>query len=257
MKPLAPALFGLALWAMPVITSAQEPLIAAASVLKFALDDIATTYEAQTGQALRIAYGSTGNFSAQIREGAPFDLFLAADEAFILGLAEDGLTRDDGVIYASGRLAMLTPKNGSLAASADLSTLAAALQRGDLGRFAIASPVHAPYGMRAQEALEHQGLWVDIQDHLVFGENVSQATQFAISGNTDGGIVAYALALAPEVHAQSDFALIPADWHAPLHQRMALLPDASAEAEAFYTFLQSDAARAVFASYGFAVPEAE
>lgn len=255
MKPLAPAIFGLALWAAPYAASAEEPLIAAASVLKFALEEIAQDYRKDTGQVLRITYGSSGNFSTQIREGAPFDLFLAADEEFVLALAKDGFTRDEGLIYASGRLVMLTPKGGSIAPSEDLSTLRAALDAGSLKRFAIASPEHAPYGMRAKEALEHEGLWNAIEDHLVYGENVSQATQFAVSGNTEGGIVAYALALAPEVAALGDYALIPSEWHAPLYQRMALLKDASQEAEAFYDYLQSEAAQSVLSRFGFSLPE--
>ncbi len=255
MKPLAPAFLGIALWTMPFAAMAEAPLIAAASVLKFALEDIAQSYEDETGQDLRIVYGSSGNFAAQIREGAPFDLFLAADEDFILSLAKDGFSRDEGVIYASGRLVMLTPKDGKLAPSEDLSTLQAAVENGTIGRFSIASPIHAPYGMRAKEVLENVGLWEKIEAHLVFGENVSQATQFAVSGNTDGGIVAYALALAPEFKTHSDYALIPAEWHAPLNQRMALLPDASAEAQSIFDYLQGDAAKEIFASYGFGLPE--
>ena len=257
MKPLLQAFaFGATLCtALPAV--AEAPLVAAASDLTFALDDIAAAYADTTGESVRVTYGSTGNFTRQIREGAPFDIFMAADESYIATLAQDGLTQDDGDLYARGRVVIVVPKGSSLAAEGSLDDLAAALAEGRLTRFAIANPEHAPYGQRARQALEHKGLLADITPHLVYGENVSQAAHFALSGNTQGGIIAYSLALAPDLAKRAEFALIPEDWHAPLLQRMVLLKTATPEAEAFYAYLQSPAAREIFERYGFTLPEEE
>jgi molybdate transport system substrate-binding protein len=243
----------LCLAASPAV--AQSPLtVAAASDLKFALDEIAASFEAGTGTAVRIAYGSSGAFRQQIAEGAPFELFFSADEDFIRALHREGRTRDEGTLYAIGRIAVLVPEGSPLQPNPTLQDLAAAIADGRLKRFAIANPQHAPYGRAAREALQHAGVWDKIQNRLVLGENVSQAAQFATSGSTQGGIVAYSLVLAPAVSRLGRHALIPAEWHQPLRQRMVLLKRAGAGAEAFYAYVQTPAARKVFDKYGFRLP---
>jgi molybdate transport system substrate-binding protein len=233
----------------------EPPVIAAASDLQFAVTEIAAAFLAETGQEVRLSFGSTGNFATQIRQGAPFQLFMAADEAFVLDLAREGFTRDEGAIYGEGRIVLKVPSGSPLAADGTLASLRAALAEGRITRFAIANPEHAPYGMRAEEALRHAGLWDDIQPFLVLGENVGQAAQFVLSGNAEGGIIAYSLALSPQLAAQGSHALIPADWHRPLLQRMVLLKDAGPVAEDFYTYMSTPAARAIMERYGFALPE--
>jgi molybdate transport system substrate-binding protein len=228
--------------------------VAAASDLKFALDEIAAEFERDSGVRIRATYGSSGQFVRQIEQGAPFDLFLSADEAFVFRLADRGLTRDRGTLYAIGRIVLFVPEGSSLEPAADLSGLQRALAQGSLKRFAIANPEHAPYGRAAEEALRHAGLWAQLQGKLVLGENVSQAAQFAASGNASGGIIAYSLALAPTISDRGRFALIDASWHRPLRQRMVLLRDASSDAALFYAFLQRPAARQTLARYGFAIP---
>jgi molybdate transport system substrate-binding protein len=230
------------------------PVIAAAADLKFAVTEIAAAFEADTGKKVEISLGSTGNFATQIREGAPFQMFLAADEKFIKELAAEGLARDEGTLYAEGRIVIMVPKGSKLTADAGMDALAAMLDAGTLTKFAIANPEHAPYGKRAEEALKHRGLWEKIQPSLILGENVSQTAQFALSGNADGGIIALSLASAPEVSAQGDYALIDHGWHAPLLQRMALLKNATPVAEDFYAYMQSPAARAIMRRYGFVLP---
>jgi len=237
------------------VKAGDEPIIAAASDLQFAVTDIAASFEAQTGYRVRLNFGSTGNFARQIREGAPFEVFMAADESYVLDLAQDGLTHDDGAIYAQGRIVLIAPHGSALTVDGDMDGLANALAQGQITRFAIANPDHAPYGVRAMEALKHKQLWQALQPMLVLGENVSQAAQFAATGNAEGGIIAYSLALAPQVSALGTYALIPADWHEPLHQRMVLLQDAGPAAEAFYDYMNSPEARAIMESYGFKRPE--
>lgn len=233
------------------------PVVAAASDLQFAVEEIAAAFNAETGMEVRLSMGSTGNFARQIREGAPFQIFMAADEKFIEELHRDGFTRDAGDLYAVGRIVMMVPHGSSLEVDGGLDTLASALEAGGITRFAIANPEHAPYGMRAKEALIHKGLWDSLQSYLVLGENVSQAAQFALSGNAEGGIIAYSLALAPDVAGKGSYELIPAEWHQPLRQRMALLNNAGPVAEAFYEYINGPAAREIMERYGFVLPDGE
>ena len=230
------------------------PNIAAASDLQFALQEVAINFTKQTGKAVKLSFGSSGNYRRQIAEGAPFELFLSADEAYVAALAKEGKTLDDGAMYAVGRIVLFVPKGSVLKADSALKDLAAALQDGRLKKFAIANPEHAPYGRAAREALTYAGLWNQIQSKLVLGENVSQAAQFATSGSTQGGIFAYAQAISPVIAQQGEFALIPAEWHAPLRQRMVLIKNAGDTAQAFYRYLQSPPAREIFKRYGFRLP---
>ncbi len=256
-RVLLAAALALGLGKGPAAARDDAPIVAAASDLQFALRQIADTFTAETGMKVRLAFGSTGNFARQIREGAPFQIFMAADESFIADLYADGLTRDAGDLYGVGRIVVVVPNGSTLAADGELHHLAEMLAAGRITRFAIANPDHAPYGMRAREALVTRGLWDDLQPVIVLGENVSQAAQFALSGNAEGGIIAYALALAPEVIARGTHALIPENWHAPLRQRMALLQDAGPVAEAFYAYMKAPTAREIMDRYGFALPEGE
>ncbi len=233
---------------------AQErpPVVAAASDLKFALEAIAADFEKESGRKLLLNFGSSGNFARQIRQGAPFELFLSADEQFVNELARDGLTRDGGSLYAIGRLALYAPRASRIPLDADLAGVRA--QAGSLRKFAIANPEHAPYGRAAQQALEKLGLWPLLKPKLVLGENISQAAQFVATGSADAGIIALSLALAPELSRQGQYVLLPESLHAPLRQRMVLTHKAGATAEAFYRYLQTPKARAVLERYGFTLP---
>ena len=228
--------------------------IAAASDLKFALDEIAAAFRTQTGQSLRLSYGSSGNFMRQIAQDAPFELFLSADESFVFQLADQNRTVDRGVLYAIGRIVLFVPTGSPLQVDAQLMDLRRALTDGRLRRFAIANPEHAPYGRAAKQALTSAGLWEAVQGHLVLGENVSQAAQFAVSGSAQGGIFAYSLALAPPFAGAGRHVLIPESQHQPLRQRMVLTRKAGAVARAFFTYLQQPPARAVLRRYGFVLP---
>ena len=254
-RSLISALAAVALPLGPAFAQDDAPVVAAASDLQFAVEEIAAAFHAETGMRVRLSMGSTGNFARQIREGAPFQIFMAADERFIEELHSDGFTRDGGDLYAIGRVAIMVPNGSTLTPDPELNNLAEMLAAGQIARFAIASPDHAPYGMRAREALSRKGIWDDLQPFMVLGENVSQAAQFALSGNAEGGIIAYSLALAPQIAPLGKFELIPEDWHQPLRQRMVLLNDAGPVAEAFYDYMKAPAARQIMDRFGFVLPE--
>jgi molybdate transport system substrate-binding protein len=254
---LRPAILALALAALTGVIdvrAAETPAIAAASDLQFALTDVAEAFHAADGRTVRLTFGSSGNFFRQIQEGAPFEIFLSADEEFVFDLAALGLTEGDGDLYAVGRIVLFVPHGSSLQLDGALEDLRGALDGGRVTRFAIANPEHAPYGRRAKEALRHAGLWDAIEGKLVLGENVSQAAQFATAGGAEGGIIAYSLALSPSVSDLGAYRLIPEEWHEPLRQRMVLLDAAGETARAFYAFLKSEPGRAIMHRYGFVLP---
>lgn len=236
------------------ISSPSSPIVAAAASLRFALREAADAFARDTGSSVRLSFASSGNLARQIRQGAPFGLFLSADENYVAALSRDGHTVDEGVLYALGRLVLFAPAGSPVEADAQLSGLRKALQRGDIHRFAIANPEHAPYGRAAREALRYAGLWNQLQSKLVLGENVSQAAQFAVSGSCEGALIAQSLALAQGVAGRGTSKAVPADWHKPLRQRMVLLPGAGETARAFYAYLQGEAAKDIFARHGFARP---
>ena len=240
---------------LPVHAQNLVPTVAAASDLKFALDEVAARFERETGNKLRLVFGSSGNFKTQILQGAPFHLFMSADENFVYELADAGKTMDRGRAYGVGRIGIMVPPGSPLKADGELKDLAAALKDGRLQKFAIANPEHAPYGARAQEALQHAGLWQAIQPRLVLGENIAQTAQFALSGSTQGGIVAQSLALAPALAQRGKFALIPEAWHQALRQRMVLMKDAPANARRFYDYLSTPAAQEILTRHGFVMPQ--
>lgn len=233
---------------------APAPVVAAAADLKFALEEIATAFRKETGRSVKLTFGSSGTFATQIRNGAPFQMYLSADEEYVARLHADGHTRDAGALYAVGRIALIAPLNSRLPLDPELKGLAARLKSGGIKRFAIANSEHAPYGRRAEEALRKAGLWDRISARLVVGENVAQAAQFATGGSADGGIVALSLAMSPQMKKLARYAVIPAAWHTPLKQRMVLLKNADATAQSFYGYLQSPAARTVMRRYGFELP---
>ncbi|TSE20821.1 Molybdate-binding periplasmic protein [Tepidimonas alkaliphilus] len=252
---LALAAFGWQRAALAQSAPAAQPTVAAAADLKFAVEEVAKLFEQRTGHKLRLVFGSSGNFYSQILQGAPFHLFMSADEDFVFKLADAGKTLDRGRLYAYGRIGIMVPKGSPLKADGELKDLAAALKDGRLRKFAIAAPDHAPYGKRAKEALQHVGIWEAIQPKLVYGENIAQTAQFATSGSTEGGIIALSLAKAPQVAALGDFALIPESWHQPLAQRMVLMKDAPQAVRQFYDFLATPEAQAIMVRYGFAMPK--
>ena len=226
--------------------------VAAASDLQFVLPELADGFARAGGQRVELSFGSSGNFARQIRQGAPLDLFLSADEAFVFQLADAGLTRDRGRLYAIGRIALIAP----LASTLPLDERLEGLRRrwADVRQFAIANPEHAPYGRAAREALEKLGWWTAAQQRLVLGENISQATQFVATGAAQAGITALSLALAPPVAERTRHLLLPDSLHQPLRQRMVLAAKARPAAQAFYDYLSSAAARAGLARSGFSLP---
>jgi molybdate transport system substrate-binding protein len=221
--------------------------IAAAADLQFALADGARQFRQQHPQIeLAIDYGSSGNFYAQIRNGAPFDMFLSADVQYPRNLAHDGLVRADAIfVYAAGRIAVWVPASSKL----DPAT---ALRDPAVQRIAIANPQHAPYGRAAEAALRSMGIYDSISKKLVLGENISQTLQFVQSGAADVGIVALSLAVAPNVREQGRYWEVPMESYPKIEQGGVILKDSPAARE-FRDWLLAPSGRRLLKQYGFLV----
>jgi molybdate transport system substrate-binding protein len=237
---------------LPAPTFAQH--VAAAADLQFALPEIIAAYVKQGGTAPRLAYGSSGNFARQILQGAPFELFLSADQTYVDQVIAGQRNRGPGVHYATGRLALFLPKGSPLVADRDLADLTAAVHDGRLKRLALANPEHAPYGRAAREVLERKQLWAAVQGRLALGDNAAQATQFVASGAAQAGLIALSLARAPELASRGAYVTLPENWHTPLKQTLVLLQNAGPDAERFAEFLRGPEARAILGRSGFGAP---
>jgi molybdate transport system substrate-binding protein len=245
----------LLLFAMLVggMAHAQEIRIAAAADLKFALDDLSAQYKTQSGKKIDISYGSSGNFFAQIQNGAPFDIFLSADIEYPRKLAAAGLI-DPGTLYeyAVGRIVIWVPADSRL----DVKNLGwKTLLDPAIKKIAIANPEHAPYGRAAVAALRKAGIYEQVHNKLVYGENIGQAAQFVASGSAQAGIVALSLALSRPMRDGKHWE-IPAEMHAPIEQGAVILKTARDKkaAQAFMAFFKSAGGRKILESYGFTLP---
>jgi molybdate transport system substrate-binding protein len=232
----------------------KPPTVAAASSLNFALTAVADQFTRDRGERVNLVFGASGTLTRQIQEGAPFELFLAADEEFPDHLAKAGLTRDAGVVYALGRLVLFAPKGSPLVVDERLDGLTTLIASGGVRRFAIANPDVAPYGRAAEEVLRKRGLWDTLQASLVKGDSIAQAAQFATTGNAVGGLIAYSLVRNPDFAGRGTFVLVPSADHAPIRQKMVRLKSAGRVSDHFYQYLQGPEARAILERGGFEVP---
>jgi molybdate transport system substrate-binding protein len=256
MKAMVCGIAVLALTALPSLAPGQQvPVVAAAANMNFALTEIADRFARDRGTHVELVFGASGTLTRQIQDGAPFELFLSADEEFPNRLTAAGLTRDAGVVYAVGRLVVFAPNGSPLAVDERLDGLGRLLRAGGVTRFAIANPDVAPYGRAAEAVLRKRGLWDAIRPHLVLGDTIAQTAQFATTGNAAGGLMAYSLVMGPGFSERGTHALIPEADHPPLRQRMVLLDTAGATTLAFYAYLQGDVARAVLRKHGYGVPQ--
>lgn len=226
--------------------------IAAASDLQFAMADLARQFQqAHPDLDIQPAFGSSGNFYAEIGNGAPFDLFLSADNEYPRRLVQDKLAVADSLfVYGTGRLVLWVRKDSNI----DVARLGMeALEAAPVKHIAIANPQHAPYGRAAQAALRSAGLYDRIAPELVLGENIAQTFQFVQTGAADIGIVALSLAIAPNTRDAGRYFEVPQKLYPKLEQAGVILERAAnpEDARRFRSFLLSDAALRTLKSYGF------
>ncbi len=234
---------------------AETITVAAAADLQFAMQEIAARFEKQTGHKVNVTYGSSGNFFAQIQNGAPFDLFFSADIDYPRRLESAGLA-EPGTLYryAVGRIVIWVPADSSV----DVSKGWAALLDPSVQKISIANPKHAPYGRAAVAAIQKAGMYDKVGPKLVYGENISQAAQFVESGNAQAGIIAMSLTRAPAMRDKGRHWEIPRDAHPSIEQGAVVLKSSANKhvARAFLEYFKSVQGRAVLESYGFTIPSA-
>jgi molybdate transport system substrate-binding protein len=232
----------------------QEITVAAAADMTAVLPELAARYTKQTGQAVKLSFGSSGNLTNQIRNGAPFDVFFSADEEYPKQLVADGLAVSDSLYrYAVGRLVLWVPNESIL----DLQKVGIqALLDPSVKKVAIANPQHAPYGRAAEAALRHFGIHDQVAAKLVLGENVAQAAQFVESGNAQAGLIALSHALAPAMKKKGRYWTVTLDSYPTLNQAVVVLSQSKSQAAArkFLEFVRSPEATSLLEEYGFSLP---
>ncbi len=236
--------------------SADEttPVIAVAANFAPAMEIINQQFKTDTGHEIRISAGSSGALIRQIEQGAPFELFLSADESYALKLHQIGIATDEGRIYATGRLVLYVPKSSRLNIMQNLDEMLRQLANEDRYKIAIANPELAPYGAAAVQILNRYTTIEKLQGRMVLGENVGQTAQFALTGAVDAAFLPYSLAITPKLQEAGHFELLPDDWHNPIHQRMVLLKNAGEIARKLYDYIASESARRIILEFGYTLP---
>ncbi len=236
-------------------SSSPQLTIAAAADLKFALDDLANQFQVKyPGTKINVTYGSSGNFFAQLQNGAPFDLFFSADIAYPRKLAEKGLGADDVFLYAIGCIVLWVPKDSPVAVE---NLGIKALLAPSIRKIAVANPEHAPYGRASVAALKTLNVYDQVASRLVYGENIAQTAQFVQSGAAEIGVLALSLALAPKMREAGRFWQVPLDAYPRMEQGGMILKSSKnlEAARAFRDFVLGDSGREVLKLYGFSLPE--
>jgi len=232
---------------------AQDLTVAAASDLQTVFPSLADQFQRASGHAVKPTFGSSGNFFAQIQNGAPFDIFFSADSDYPKHLEAAHLAAPNSLrVYARGRIVLWTRNDSGVDVRRGLAVLSDPRVR----RIAIANPEHAPYGRAAVAALEHERLYGGVKSKLVLGENISQAAQFVLSGNAEVGIIALSLTLAPEARTAGSSYEIPTSFYPPIDQAVVVLSASSHQnlARQFLEFLDTPAIVRLLQDYGFARP---
>lgn len=253
MKPTR-LLIAIAALALAALAPAAEIQVAAASDLKFALDDLVAEFHSkQPDHHIRVSYGSSGNFYAQIQNQAPFDLYFSADILYPQKLAAAGLALDEVFLYAYGRIVIWVPNRSPI----DVENLhIQSLFAPSVQKIAIANPQHAPYGVAAVAAMKSLGVHEKAEPKFVYGENIAQTAQFIQSGAADIGVIALALAIAPQMSSQGRYWEIPLDAYPSMEQGGMILKTTKqpALARSFRDFVLAPHGREVLKRYGFYLP---
>src|SRR5215469_2893784 len=232
----------------------SELVVAAAADLNPALNDIAQQFEKKTGVRVKLSFGASGALTQQIQNGAPFDVFFSADMDYPRQLIAQGQADAASLYkYSLGRLVLWVPASSSLDVEHKGMDI---LLDSSVKKIAIANPQHAPYGRAAVGALKHAGLYDRLANRFVLGENVSQAAQFAESGNAQAGFVALAHALSPAIKKNGKFWVVPADYYPPLEQGVVIITSSRRKKEAadFLEYMKTKEVSDVLRRYGFTLP---
>ncbi|WP_229838730.1 molybdate ABC transporter substrate-binding protein [Roseivirga thermotolerans] len=224
--------------------------IATAANMQFAMNALVEAYEAETGTQCEIILGSSGKLTAQIQEGAPYDLFFSADMKFPEALKATGNTIGEPIIYAQGQLVLWTSRKSPLHRVIEIT-------RKETNHIALANPKTAPYGEAAIQVLRNLDLYDMVNSKLVYGESISQVNQFVISGAAEYGFTAKPVVLSPNMSSKGNWITIPDSLHAPINQAMVILRNERSmtdEAQRFMEFVLSEKGKALLQKFGYKTP---
>lgn len=249
-----------AIWTAAQQTAAQQSktapqlTVAAAADLSSALKDIADSFEKKTGTHVQLSFGASGALTQQIENGAPFDIFFSADMDYPKQLiAANEADSSTLYQYAVGKLVLWVPADSPLDVEHKGMEI---LLDPSVKKIAVANPQHAPYGRAAVAALKHAGVYDRVSDRIVMGENISQAAQFAESGNAQAGFVALAHAKAPSIQGKGKYWEIPQDYYPPLAQGAVIITRSphKKEAREFLDYVKTKETADTLRKYGFSLP---
>ncbi|MDO8926728.1 MAG: molybdate ABC transporter substrate-binding protein [Sideroxyarcus sp.] len=251
MKSIKFGLLGALLATMAQVANAGEVTAAVAANFTAPVQQIVELFQKETGHTVKLSFGSSGKFYSQIKEGAPFDVFLAADEKNPKLLEEEGLAvKDTRFVYALGKLVLWSAQPGFV------DSKGAVLGKDGFNKIAYADPKLAPYGLAAQETLQKMKLWDKVQGKMVTGESIAQTYQFAATGNAEMAFIALSQITKDGKQSEGSFWLVPADMYNPIKQAAVQLTAAKDKtaAEAFLKYLKSEKAVAIIRSFGYGLP---
>jgi len=234
-----------------IFAGQSVPTVAAASDLQYVLPKILLIFKRDTGNTVNVIFGSSGVLCTQILQGAPFHLFMAADEFYVNRIELAGKASLKSVEYASGQLVLFVSKSASINPDERLKDLHKACIDGRLKKFSIANPRHAPYGVRAKEVLEKTGLFEVVKNRLVVAENVSQAAQYVSSRSAQAGLIAHSIAISPLIASEGKFSLVSTELYSPLIQKMVLIKNAPDVVRHLFEYIQTPAVKMMLSEYGF------
>jgi molybdate transport system substrate-binding protein len=241
--------------ALLVITNycfAQSTFVVVAANMKDAFTEINRQFQKERKADLKVIFGSSGNFASQIIHGAPFHLFISADEQYPLELFKKGKTVDEGKIYAIGKLALITNQAKGMSLHESKDNLASLINRAN--KIALAKPELAPYGKASVEYLKASHLWDLAKDKIVYADNIAMAAMFVSTGSADIGFTALSIANSPAIQKETRSIALNPNLYPPIKQRMVLIKNPTQDAIALYQFMQTPTAINILRAFGYQAP---
>ena len=234
------------------LAHAQATFVVVAANMKDAFTEIQNQFQKENKGELKVIYGSSGNFASQIMNGAPFHLFISADEQYPLELFKKGKTINEGTVYAIGKLALITNKGKGIALDGSKGKMADAIKKAN--KIALAKPELAPYGRASVEYLKTNNLWELANSKIVYADNIAMAVMFVTTGSADIGFTALSIAKSPSVARQISYVELN-DGYQPIKQRMVLIKNATPDAVRLYEFMQASKAKEILMAHGYQIAQ--
>ena len=233
------------------LAHAQASFVVVAANMKDAFIEIQNQFQKENKGELKVIYGSSGNFASQIMNGAPFHLFISADEQYPLELFKKGKTVNEGAVYAIGKLALIANKGKGITLDDSKDKIADAIRKAN--KIALAKPELAPYGRASVEYLKANNLWELANSKIVYADNIAMAAMFVTTGSADIGFTALSIARSPSVAKQISSVELTEGYQS-IKQRMVLIKNPTPDAIQLYEFMQSPKAKEILRSFGYQTP---